>query len=206
MACSRAISAPRCASRSRRGAFPGRKPGMRTSRASLRKAASMAGSNSLAGTLTRRRTLLSSSASTVVSMRSGSVTAAPRNPGESAGRDAHRQGLKAPDGEARIADRLAGRFDRREPLDETLEDQLTFHPGEAGAEAEVEAPGEGQVEVVGAGDVEAVGIGEAGRVPVGRGQQGHHGLARGQAGPADLQVLGDVAVDELHPRIEAQEL
>src|SRR5438046_928942 len=43
------MSVPRRASSRRRGALPGRKPGMRTSRASLRKAASIAFANSSAG-------------------------------------------------------------------------------------------------------------------------------------------------------------
>ena len=49
-ACSRATSVPNRASSSRRGALPGRNPGTRTSRASFRKAASIAFSNSDAGT------------------------------------------------------------------------------------------------------------------------------------------------------------
>src|SRR5438477_5081924 len=134
MACSRAISGPRWASRSLRGAFPGRNPGMRTSRASFLKAASIAASNSLAGTFTRSRTLLSSSASTVVSMRSGSVTAGPESPSVSgglAGPAANRERVKPPDGEAGVADGVAGRLDRGEALDEALEHELALHPGQA---------------------------------------------------------------------------
>src|SRR4029079_16230937 len=53
-------------SSSRRGALPGRKPGIFTSFASLRNAASIACSKSSAGIATWRRTLLSSSGSTDV--------------------------------------------------------------------------------------------------------------------------------------------
>src|SRR5436305_5408790 len=207
MACSRATSVPRWASSSRRGALPGRNPGIRTSRASFRKAASMAVSNSPAGTLTRRRTLLPSSASTVVSMRSGSVTAGSRNPGEaSAGRAAHRKRVEPSDGQARVADGFAGRLDRLEPLHESPEHELALHPGQPSPEAEVEAPGEGQVEVVGAAEVEAVGIGEAGRVPVRPGQEGQDDVALPEEMPVDLEVLQRVAVDELHRGVEAEDL
>ena len=52
------MSVPKRASSNWRGALPGRKPGMRTSRASLRNAASIARSNSSAGTVTCSLTLL----------------------------------------------------------------------------------------------------------------------------------------------------
>ena len=51
-ACSRAGATPMRASRTRRGALPGRNPGMRTSRAILRNAASMSRSNSASSTST----------------------------------------------------------------------------------------------------------------------------------------------------------
>src|SRR5688572_3901862 len=75
------MSVPMRASSTRRGALPGRNPGMRTSRASLRKARSTAFSNSSAETPTRRRTLLSSRVSTLVSIRDRIV--APDLPGSS---------------------------------------------------------------------------------------------------------------------------
>src|SRR5690242_19604673 len=64
----------------RRGAFPGRNPGIFTCRASLRKAASIAFSNSWAVTATCRRTLLPSSDSTDVSMGRRSVPTRPVAP------------------------------------------------------------------------------------------------------------------------------
>src|SRR5438552_8110410 len=76
------MSVPSRASSSLRGAFPGRKPGTRTSRASLRKAASIARSNSPAGTVTRSLTLLPSTDSTVLCIRrEGSVSRAFASPG-----------------------------------------------------------------------------------------------------------------------------
>ena len=60
---------PRRASSSRRGALPGRNPGTRTSRASLRNAASIARSNSSAGTVMWSLTLLPSTDSTVLCIR-----------------------------------------------------------------------------------------------------------------------------------------
>src|SRR3954451_20187102 len=65
MASSRATSGPRRASRMRRGALPGRKPGIRVWRAILRKAASMALSNSASSTSTDTLTLLPSRGSTL---------------------------------------------------------------------------------------------------------------------------------------------
>src|SRR3954468_12924923 len=61
----RARSGPSRASRMRRGAFPGRNPGIRVSRAIFRKAASMALSNSASSTSTDTFTLLPSKGSTL---------------------------------------------------------------------------------------------------------------------------------------------
>src|SRR6516165_5324311 len=74
------------ASNKRRGALPGRKPGIFTSFASLRKAASIACSKSSAGIATWRRTLLPSSGSTDVVSDMGlrSLWAGPQGPGRRA--------------------------------------------------------------------------------------------------------------------------
>src|SRR4051794_38231584 len=63
------MSEPKRASSNRRGAFPGRNPGTRTSRASFLKASLIARSNSSAGTVTCSLTLLPSSSSTVLCIR-----------------------------------------------------------------------------------------------------------------------------------------
>ena len=103
-------SVPKRASSRRRGALPGRNPGTLTSCASLRNAASMAFSNSTAGTPTRRRTLLPSSGSTDVlsgdstlevaeaAMGRRSVPGPPRRPG------IRTSGFPRPPGRSRAGD------------------------------------------------------------------------------------------------------
>ncbi len=61
-------------------------------------------------------------------------------------------------------------------------------------------------EVVAPAHVEAVGIDEAGRVPVGRRQEDHDDVAGPEKMPVDIELLEHVAVDELHRRVEADDL
>ena len=80
------VSLPSRASRIRRGALPGRKPGIRTSRAILRKAASTAFSNSCSSTSTDNFTLLPSSGSTTAFIASTESRGRRRQGGRLTGR------------------------------------------------------------------------------------------------------------------------
>src|SRR4029077_10012655 len=77
-ASSRAAEVPMRASSRRRGALPGRKPGMLTSRAMRRNAASIAWSNSVSSTSTETLTLLSSRDSTALFTDQGAYRRAGR--------------------------------------------------------------------------------------------------------------------------------
>src|SRR5437763_13209964 len=74
----------------RRGALPGRKPGIRVSRAILRKAASMALSNSASSTSTETLTLLPSRGSTLDRIGEPPYRGAPPTPPTSGRRREHR--------------------------------------------------------------------------------------------------------------------
>ena len=77
------------ASRMRRGALPGRNPGMRTSRAMRRNAASIALSNSVSSTSTETLTLLSSRDSTALFTDQGAYRRAESAPPGQMGRTTH---------------------------------------------------------------------------------------------------------------------
>ena len=104
--------------------------------------------------------------------------------------------------------RRAGRpeLERRRPVEQRAERGLQLDPGQRRPDAEVHAGAEGDVRVVGAADVEGV---RRRRTPPGRGwraQQRGDLLPRGDGDPADLDVLGGGALEQLQRGVEAHQL
>ena len=80
-------------------------------------------------------------------------------------------------------------FDGVESLEELCEDNLSFHAGEVGAEAVVDAGGEAQERDLGPLWLEGVWVGNLSGVAVGGCEHGDDSFALGDAAAGDLGVL-----------------
>lgn len=95
---------------------------------------------------------------------------------------------------------------RREPVQQLVEDRPQLHPCEVAAQAEVRAAAEADLRVGAAGDVEAVGVGEDVGVEVARAVEQHDLLARRDPLPAELGVAPRGAPERQHRARPAHEL
>ena len=100
---------------------------------------------------------------------------------------------------------VARQLELREPLDELLDRDLQFEPGQVRADAPVDPEPEGCVPVLGTVDDELVGAVEEGRVAIGRRERQQHPVVRPHRAAVEVVVVLDEP-SHRHRRVGAQEL